>query len=325
MMKKLTALLTALFLLLSATALADEVIHIGIIQFAEHGSLDNCRIGFIEGLAEEGFVEGENVVFDVQNAQADTAISAQIADVMAGKYDMICAIATPAAQAAANEIKDIPIVRTAITDYTSAKLVKSDEKPGGNVTGVSDLASIDAQMDLARELVPNAKNIGLIYCSSEVNSEIQANMVKDYCKANGLNVVEKTVNNVNDIQQTAESLAGQVDLIYTPTDNTIASAIPALVKVKDARKIPVIAGADIMAKDGALAALSVDYYKLGLETGELAADILDGKVKPADAPIRHQKEYDTVINKIRRMQRPLEFRFLTLLKLRQNLSEIGIS
>ena len=181
------------------------------------------------------------------------------------------------------------------------------------MTGVSDLASIDAQMDLARELVPNAKNIGLIYCSSEVNSEIQANMVKDYCKANGLNVVEKTVNNVNDIQQTAESLAGQVDLIYTPTDNTIASAFPALVKVKDARKIPVIAGADIMAKDGALAALSVDYYKL------------DGKVKPADAPIRHQKEYDTVINKIRRMQRPLEFRFLTLLKLRQNLSEIGIS
>lgn len=193
------------------------------------------------------------------------------------------------------------------------------------MTGVSDLASIDAQMDLARELVPNAKNIGLIYCSSEVNSEIQANMVMDYCKANGLNVVEKAVNNVNDIQQTAESLAGQVDLIYTPTDNTIASAIPALVKVKDARKIPVIAGADIMAKDGALAALSVDYYKLGLETGELAADILDGKVKPADAPIRHQKEYDTVINKIRRMQRPLEFRFLTLLKLRQNLSEIGIS
>lgn len=106
MMKKLTALLTALFLLLGATALADEVIHIGIIQFAEHGSLDNCRIGFIEGLAEEGFVEGENVVFDVQNAQADTAISAQIADVMAGKYDMICAIATPAAMAAFNAAED---------------------------------------------------------------------------------------------------------------------------------------------------------------------------------------------------------------------------
>lgn len=266
------------------------------------------------------------IVVDQQNAQGDQSnLKTIVSHFKDSKPNLICAIATPAAQAAANEIKDIPIVRTAITDYTSAKLVKSDEKPGGNVTGVSDLASIDAQMDLARELVPNAKNIGLIYCSSEVNSEIQANMVKDYCKANGLNVVEKTVNNVNDIQQTAESLAGQVDLIYTPTDNTIASAIPALVKVKDARKIPVIAGADIMAKDGALAALSVDYYKLGLETGELAADILDGKVKPADAPIRHQKEYDTVINKIRRMQRPLEFRFLTLLKLRQNLSEIGIS
>lgn len=118
MMKKLTALLTALFLLLSATALADEMIHIGIIQFAEHGSLDNCRIGFIEGLAEEGFVEGENVVFDVQNAQADTAISAQIADVMAGKYDMICAIATPAAMAAFNAAEDagIPVIYTAVSD-----------------------------------------------------------------------------------------------------------------------------------------------------------------------------------------------------------------
>ena len=141
MMKKLTALLTALFLLLSATALADEVIHIGIIQFAEHGSLDNCRIGFIEGLAEEGFVEGENVVFDVQNAQADTAISAQIADVMAGKYDMICAIATPAAMAAFNAAEDagIPVIYTAVSDPVSAMLAGADGKNPGNITGTSCL------------------------------------------------------------------------------------------------------------------------------------------------------------------------------------------
>ena len=197
----------------------------------------------------------------------------------------------------ANEIKDIPIVGTAITDYTTAKLVKNDEKPGGNVTGVSDLASIDAQMDLGRALVPNAKTVGLIYSSSEVNSEVQANMMKDYCKKNNLAVEERTVNSVNDIQQVAESLAGKVDFIYVPTDNTLASSIPTLMKVTDANKIPVIVGADIMAKDGALAALSVDYYKLGVQTGHMAADILDGKIKPETAAIQHQKEYTIVINK----------------------------
>ena len=156
MMKKLTALLTALFLLLSATALADEVIHIGIIQFAEHGSLDNCRIGFIEGLAEEGFVEGENVVFDIQNAQADTAISAQIADVMAGKYDMICAIATPAAMAAFNAAEDagIPVIYTAVSDPVSAMLASADGKNPGNITGTSDALPVEAQLKLIRALMP---------------------------------------------------------------------------------------------------------------------------------------------------------------------------
>ena len=162
MMKKLTALLTALFLLLSATALADEVIHIGIIQFAEHGSLDNCRIGFIEVLAEEGFVEGENVVFDVQNAQADTAISAQIADVMAGKYDMICAIATPAAMAAFNAAEDagIPVIYTAVSDPVSAMLASADGKNPGNITGTSDALPVEAQLKLIRALMPDATKIG---------------------------------------------------------------------------------------------------------------------------------------------------------------------
>ena len=165
MMKKLTALLTALFLLLSATALADEVIHIGIIQFAEHGSLDNCRIGFIEGLAEEGFVEGENVVFDVQNAQADTAISAQIADVMAGKYDMICAIATPAAMAAFNAAEDagIPVIYTAVSDPVSAMLASADGKNPGNITGTSDALPVEAQLKLIRALMPDATKIGILH------------------------------------------------------------------------------------------------------------------------------------------------------------------
>ena len=223
---------------------------IGVVQIVQHGSLDQANKGFIDGLKERGYGE-DKVQFDQQNAQGDQSNLKTIASrFKSEKPKLICAIATPTAQAVANEIKDIPIVGTAITDYTTAKLVKNDEQPGGNVTGVSDLASIDAQMDLGRQLVPNTKTVGLIYSSSEVNSEVQANMMKDYCKKNNLAVEERTVNSVNDIQQVAESLVGKVDFIYVPTDNTLASSIPTLMKITDANKIPVIVGADIMAKMG---------------------------------------------------------------------------
>ena len=276
---------------------ASGKIKIGVVQIVQHGSLDEANKGFVDALKERGYGP-DKVKIDQENAQGDQSnLKTIVSRFKAEKPKLICAIATPAAQAAANEIKDIPIVGTAITDYTSAKLVQNDERPGGNVTGVSDFASMDAQMELAAKLIPQAKNVGLIYCSSEVNSEVQANQMKDYCKKHGLAVEERTVNNVNDIQQVAESLVGKVDYIYVPTDNTLASSIPTLMKITDANKIPVIVGADIMAKDGALAALSVDYYRLGKQTGELAADILDGKVNPETSPIQHQKDYTIVINK----------------------------
>lgn len=276
---------------------ASGKIKIGVVQIVQHGSLDEANKGFVDALKERGYGP-DKVEIDQENAQGDQSnLKTIVSRFKAEKPKLICAIATPAAQAAANEIKDIPIVGTAITDYTSAKLVQNDERPGGNVTGVSDFASMDAQMELAAKLIPQAKNVGLIYCSSEVNSEVQTNQMKDYCKKHGLSVEERTVNNVNDIQQVAESLVGKVDYIYVPTDNTLASSIPTLMKITDANKIPVIVGADIMAKDGALAALSVDYYRLGKQTGELAADILDGKVKPETSPIQHQKDYTIVINK----------------------------
>lgn len=276
---------------------ASGKIKIGVVQIVQHGSLDEANKGFVDALKERGYGP-DKVEIDQENAQGDQSnLKTIVSRFKAEKPKLICAIATPAAQAAANEIKDIPIVGTAITDYTSAKLVQNDERPGGNVTGVSDFASMDVQMELAAKLIPQAKNVGLIYCSSEVNSEVQANQMKDYCKKHGLSVEERTVNNVNDIQQVAESLVGKVDYIYVPTDNTLASSIPTLMKITDANKIPVIVGADIMAKDGALAALSVDYYRLGKQTGELAADILDGKVKPETSPIQHQKDYTIVINK----------------------------
>lgn len=270
---------------------------IGVVQIVQHGALDDANRGFVERLKERGYDESK-VELDQQNAQGDQSNLKSIASrFKQEKLSLICAIATPAAQAVANEVRDVPIVGTAITDYVTARLVKSNEKPGGNVTGVSDLAGIDAQMDLGLALVPSAKTVGLIYCSSEVNSEVQANMMKRYAEAKGLRVEERTVNTVNDIQQVAESLRGLCDFIYVPTDNTMASAVPTLVKVTNDAGIPVIAGAESMVKDGCLASLSVDYYKLGRQTGDLAADILDGKVKPSEAPIQYQKEYSTVINK----------------------------
>ena len=267
---------------------------VAIVQLADNGAFTEMRESFIQEMRTLGYDEAQ-MIFDIKNAQGDQSnLKTIVSRFKAEKPKLICAIATPAAQAAA---KDIPIVGTAITDYTSAKLVQNDERPGGNVTGVSDFAAMDAQMELAAKLIPQAKHVGLIYCSSEVNSEVQANQMKDYCKKHDLAVEERTVNNVNDIQQVAESLIGKVDYIYVPTDNTLASSIPTLMKITDANKIPVIVGADIMAKDGALAALSVDYYRLGKQTGELAADILDGKVKPETSPIQHQKDYTIVINK----------------------------
>ncbi len=275
---------------------SGEKIKIGVVQIVQHGSLDEANRGFVDGLKERGYGP-EKVSFDQENAQGDQSnLKTIVSKFKSEKPALICAISTQAAQVAANEITDIPIVGTAITNFVTAKLVANDEKPGGNVTGVSDLATIDDQMDLAKKLLPEAKNVGLIYCASEVNSEVQANAMKSYCKSHDLHVEERVVNNINDIQQIAESLVGKVDYIYVPTDNMLASSVPTLIKITDENKIPVIVGADLMAKDGALAAISVDYYRLGKQTGALAADILDGKVKPADAPIQHQKDYTIMIN-----------------------------
>ncbi len=279
-----------------ATKAKGEKIKIGVVQSVQHGSLDEANRGFVDGLKERGYDESK-VVFDQQNAQGDQSnLKTIVSKFRTEKPALICAISTQAAQVAANEITDIPIVGTAITNFTTAKLVKNDDKPGGNVTGVSDLAPIENQMELAGKLFPSAKNVGLIYCASEVNSEVQANSMKSYCRSHKLHVEERVVNNVNDVQQIAESFVGKVDYIYVPTDNTLASSMATLIIVTDENKIPVIVGADLMAKDGALAAISVDFYQLGKQTGALAADILDGKVKPADAPIQHQKDYTLMIN-----------------------------
>ncbi|MBR5909932.1 MAG: ABC transporter substrate-binding protein, partial [Schwartzia sp.] len=258
---------------------------IGIVQLVEHNALDAANKGFVDGLKKRGYEEGKNIEIDRQNAQADQSNLANISQrFISNKANLICAIATPAAQTVANATKDIPIVGTAITDYESAKLVKSNAKPGGNVTGTSDMNPIKEQVDLLKKLVPEAKTVGVIYCSSEVNSEVQVKAMKAYAETKGLKVETATISTVNDIQQAAQSLVSKVDAFYAPTDNVLASAMPTLLSVTDPAKKPVICGEENMVKAGGLATYGIDYYKLGLQTGDMGADILDGKKKPADLP-----------------------------------------
>ena len=198
----------------------------------------------------------------------------------------------------ANATHDIPILGTAITDYEAAKLVKSNEKPGGNVSGTSDMNPVEQQVDLILQVLPNTKTIGTIYSSSEVNSQIQVEKMKAYAATKGIKVEEVTVSNVNDIQQAAQNLVSQrVDAIYVPTDNVVASAMSNLVAITDPAKIPVFGGEDNHVKGGAVMSLSVDYYKLGYQTGLMAAKVLTGEAKVEDMPIEMQKEFKLVVSK----------------------------
>lgn len=276
----------------------DKVFNVGIAQIVEHKALDDSRRGFIDGLKKKGFVEGKNVKFDMQNAQGDQSNLQTIANrFVSNKVDLICAIATPTAQAMANATKTIPIVGNAITSFETAKLVESDKKPNTNVTGANDMTPIKAQIDLAMKLLPQAKTMGIIYTSSEVNSQVQVGIAKAYAKEKNLKVEEVTVSNVNDIQQAVSSLIGKVDMIYVPTDNVLASSMPTLIKVTNEAKIPVIAGESSMLKSGAFCSVGIEFYELGVVSGEMAGDILLGKSKPQDMPIASQKEYKDIINK----------------------------
>ena len=275
-------------------AAKKDKVNVGIVQLVEHAALDAANKGFVDGLAAKGYKEGENIAYDRQNAQADQSNLQNIGQrFINNKVDLICAIATPAAQTVANMTPDIPIVGTAITDYKTAKLVKDNAKPGTNVTGTTDMNPISAQFDLMQQLVPNAKTFGVIYCSSEVNSQLQVDIFKACAKEKGIEVKEATVSTVNDIQQSARSLVGKVDAIYVPTDNILASAMPTLSIVTEEAKLPVVTGWE---DPNGVATIAIDYYQLGVQTGEMAADILSGKSKPADMAIQTQKDFAVIVN-----------------------------
>lgn len=273
------------------------LIPIGIVQLVEHEALDAANRGIVDALAERGYKEDVNVTIDRQNAQADQSNLQNIAArFVSNDSKILFAIATPAAQTLAAATKTIPIVATAVTNFEVAKLVASNEKPGGNVTGVSDINPVAEQFALLMKFAPDAKAIGTIYNSSEINSTYQIELLKKAASAAGVEVVEASVSSVNDIQQAVASLKGKVGGLYLPTDNIIASAVPVLMKSVFEAGIPTVAGEGGMVRAGILASIAVDYYTLGKMTGAMGADILDGKKKPADMPIQSQKAEKVLVN-----------------------------
>lgn len=271
--------------------------NIGIIQYVEHPALDAAREGFVDALADNGFVDGDNITLDVQNAQADQSNLKTISQrFVNNNEDLILAIATPAAQAIASETTEIPVLGTAITDYEVAKLVDSNEAPGGNISGTTDINPVKEQIDLMVELVPDVENVGLLYTSSEDNSVLQAELVKEACEALGLNVVEATVTSSNDVQQVTQSLVGKIDALYIPTDNVLASSMPIVSEITTENMIPVICGEENMVLSGGLATLGINYYNLGYQTGEMAVKVLNGEAEPATMPIESQTEFSYVVN-----------------------------
>jgi len=276
---------------------AAETLKVGIVQIVEHPALDSAREGFIDLLTERGYVEAENITYQIQNAQGDMATANTIAQKFKNEQlDLILAIATPAAQAVANLVKDTPILITAVTDPVSAGLVESSEQPGANVTGTNDLQPMDGQFKLAQNLVPDAKTVGIIYNAGEANSVIQVRMAKEIAAELGLEVVEATADTSAGVLQAAQSFVGRVDFIYVPTDNTVVSAFSSVVKVSEENKIPVIAGEENLVSQGALATVGVNYYRLGRQTAEMALKIIEDQAKPETMPIESQKETELVIN-----------------------------
>ncbi len=266
---------------------------IGIVQLVEHDALDAANRGITDALKERGVT----MEIDRQNAQADQSNLRNIAQrFVSHNYPLIFAIATPAAQTVANATSTTPIVATAVTDFAVAKLVKDNNKPGTNVTGSSDMNPIAAQTELLLKLVPNAKTVGTVYNSSEINSQLQIDILRKELEKHGVALAEATISSVNDIQQAAQSLVGKVDVMYVPTDNVVASSMPTLYRVTQAAKLAVVAGEAGMVRSGATATVAVDYYNLGKIAGNMGADILEGKAKPQDMPIRYQTEFKVVLN-----------------------------
>ena len=303
-MKKVLALVMALVMMLAVTGCSestadDGVVTVGVIQFMQHASLDEAYQGFVDGLAEAGYVEGENLKIDFQNASGEVSNCQQICDIFANSgIDLALAIATPAAQSAVNVFQetDIPVFFTAVTDAVGAGLVESNEAPGKNVTGTLDMPVIADQIAVIKDVLPEAKKIAILYTSSEANSEIQANEAKAAAEALGLEVVIQTSSSSNDIPQVIASVVGSVDAIYIPSDNAFASAMATVNQAAVENQIPVFCAVEAMIAEGGIATTAIDYYELGKQTAAMAVRVLNGE-SASEIAVETQKDCALVVNK----------------------------
>ncbi|OCN05834.1 hypothetical protein A4S06_07275 [Erysipelotrichaceae bacterium MTC7] len=259
---------------------------VGIVQIVDHASLNTIR----EAAVKEIEKENKDVKIIYKNANGDmSTLNTICQQFKEDGVDAIIAIATPSAMAAANVSKDIPVIFSAVSDPIGANLVKSLEKPGGNITGTSDEVQVDQILDLAKEMIPTAKTVGLLYNSGEANSVSNMDKAKAYAKENGLTVVEGAFANTSDIQSAMQSLCDKADIVFTPNDNSVASAMDVVSAVANKTNTPLFVGADSMVADGGLATVGIDYTSLGKETGSMTIDVLNG-TKPADIPVKVFKD-----------------------------------
>jgi|SRR5690625_200652 len=300
--KWLVSLLMGSVILLGAcssnegTADTDEVIKIGTLNFIEHESLSAAEAGFYQALEDNGYIEGENLEIESVSAQGAQDNLNPMAEQIVNSNDMILSLGTATTQALANVEQEKPILFTAVTDPVSAGLIESQEAPGGNITGTSDYMPIDQQIKLLLSLDPEAQSVGVIYNSSEPNSEIQAKEAIQYIEDAGLEAVVTTVTSTNDVQQNLMSIARDIDLLYIPTDNTIAGTMPTVKEITIDNQIPSVLGAPEMVEAGGLATYSIDYASLGYQAGEMAVEILKGQAEPATTPYENAAEFILVVN-----------------------------
>ena len=289
MRKKLAAItlaaITAMSMMTGCGSQKTDGYTIGISQFAEHGSLDNCREGFLAGLEEEGIKEGENLTVMYDNAQTDTGTASTIADkYVSSKVDMICAIATPSAMSAYNSCMntDIPVIYTAVSDPVSAGLAKEDGTSVGNVTGTSDALAVSEQLEMIRQVLPDATKIGILYTTSEANSVSTIEEYKKYAPDYGFEIVESGINVQADVEMAAVNLAGKVDCINNLTDNTVVNALQTVINAATQAGIPVFGSEVEQVKAGCVASMGLEYFELGKQTGRMAAKVLKGEAKASD-------------------------------------------
>lgn len=270
-------------------------VKVGILQYMEHDSLTAAREGFVDELAKNGYKEGEKIKIDYQNAQGDQANLQTISEQLVGDNDLVLAIATPAAQSLATASMEVPILFTAVTDPLSADLVESIKKPGGLLTGTSDQAPIDKQVDLLGQAVPEAKKVGILYTTSERNSEVQVEEAEKLLKKAGYQVVVKGISTTNDVQDAATSLMKDVDAVFVPTDNTVASTMTMVGDLSVQYKVPVIGGSTDMVDAGGLLTYGTNYEALGRQTAKMAIEIVEG-ADPAEVAVQYPESVDLHIN-----------------------------